>query len=49
MKPIPFIGTDPIVIEIYKIRFAQYINNQQKLEDEYKKTTQKFRVNALTT
>jgi hypothetical protein len=37
MKPIPYTGTDPIEIEIYKLRIAQYINNHQKLENECKK------------
>jgi hypothetical protein len=36
-KPTPYTGTDPIEAKIYELRIAQYINNQQKLENECKK------------
>ena len=34
MKPIPYTGSDPFEMKIYKMRISQYINNQQKLENE---------------
>ena len=34
MKPIPYTGSDPFEMKIYEMRIAQYINNQQKLENE---------------
>jgi hypothetical protein len=37
MKPIPYTGSDPIEMKICELRIAQYINNQQKLENECKK------------
>jgi hypothetical protein len=37
MRPAPYAGSDPIEMKIYELWIAQYIHNQQKLENECKK------------